>query len=99
MKSMRPPSVAIFFMTYFYRAGGGAWRPRPPLDPLLCLENTVSAFKLVGQNKFADGVVKVDVLQFTKGITRVRVQGIIFRGQASSSLCYHTKFLFRIFHN
>ena len=23
-----------FFMTYFYRAGGGAWPPRP-LDPLL----------------------------------------------------------------
>ena len=24
-------------MTYFYRAGGGPWPPRPPpLDPLLC---------------------------------------------------------------
>ena len=23
MKSMWPPLVAIFFMTYFYRAGGG----------------------------------------------------------------------------
>ena len=35
IKSMRPPSVAIFFMTYFDRAvGGGAWPPRPP-DPLL----------------------------------------------------------------
>ena len=31
MKSMRPPLVAIFFMTYFYRTGGGgAWPPRPP---------------------------------------------------------------------
>ena len=31
MKSMRPPSAAIFFMTYFYRAGGGAMAPcRPP---------------------------------------------------------------------
>ena len=29
MKSMWPPSVAIFFMTYFYRAGG-AWPHRPP---------------------------------------------------------------------
>ena len=28
MKSMWPPLVAIFFMTYFYRAGG-AW-PSPP---------------------------------------------------------------------
>ena len=27
MKSMRPNSAAIFFMTYFYR---GAWHPRPP---------------------------------------------------------------------
>ena len=36
MKSMRPPSVAIFFMTYFHRAGkGGPWPPRLPLDPLL----------------------------------------------------------------
>ena len=24
MKSMQPRSVAIFFMTYFHRAGGGA---------------------------------------------------------------------------
>ena len=32
MKSMWPPLVAVFFMTYFYRAwgGGGAWPPRPP---------------------------------------------------------------------
>ena len=31
MKSMRPPSAAIFFMTYFYRAGGGGpWPPWPP---------------------------------------------------------------------
>ena len=30
MKSMRPPSAAIFFMTYFYRAGGGPWPPWPP---------------------------------------------------------------------
>ena len=27
MKSMRPPSAAIFFMTYFYRAGGGGHGP------------------------------------------------------------------------
>ena len=30
MKSMRPPLGAIFFMTYFHRAGGGACPPRPP---------------------------------------------------------------------
>ena len=30
MKSMRPPSAAIFFMTYFYRARGGPWPPWPP---------------------------------------------------------------------
>ena len=35
MKSMRLPLAAIFFMTYFHRAGGGLWPPRPPLDPLL----------------------------------------------------------------
>ena len=29
MKSMWPPDAAIFFMTYFYRAGGGTWSPRP----------------------------------------------------------------------
>ena len=34
MKSMRPPLVAIFFMTNFYRAGGMAPSPPPP-DPLL----------------------------------------------------------------
>ena len=30
MKSMRPNSVAIFFMTYFYRAGGGHGGLAPP---------------------------------------------------------------------
>ena len=30
MKSMRPPSVAIFFMTYFHRARGGAMAPSAP---------------------------------------------------------------------
>ena len=35
MKSMRPPSVAIFFMTYFHRARGGHGPLSPPLDPLL----------------------------------------------------------------
>ena len=30
MKSMRPPSVAIFFMTYFHRAGGGGMAPLVP---------------------------------------------------------------------
>ena len=30
MKSMRLPSAAIFFMTYFHRARGGPWPPRPP---------------------------------------------------------------------
>ena len=36
MKSMRPPSVAIFFMTFFHRARGGGHGPlAPPLDPLL----------------------------------------------------------------
>ena len=33
MKSMRPPLVAIFFMTYFHGTGGPA--PTRPLDPLL----------------------------------------------------------------
>ena len=37
MKSMRPPSAAIFFMTYFHRTRGGPWPPRPPLDPLLVI--------------------------------------------------------------
>ena len=35
MKSMRPNSAAIFFMTYFYRAGGGHGPIGPPLDTLL----------------------------------------------------------------
>ena len=35
IKSMRPNSVAIFFMTYFYTAGGGAWPSQQPLDSLL----------------------------------------------------------------
>ena len=34
---MRPSLVAVFFMTYFYRARG-AWPPwSPPPDPLLLL--------------------------------------------------------------
>ena len=45
MKSMRPPSAAIFFMTYFYRAGG-PWPPRPPPDPLLSILFTVRALIL-----------------------------------------------------
>ena len=36
MKFMRPPLVAIFFMTYFHRARGGM-APSPPPDPLLSL--------------------------------------------------------------
>ena len=35
MKSMRPPLAAIFFMTYFHRAGGGGHGPLGPLDQLL----------------------------------------------------------------
>ena len=34
MKSVRPHSGAIFFMTNFYRAGGGAWPPRSPATGL-----------------------------------------------------------------
>ena len=34
MKSMQPPLVAIFFMTYFHSAGGGHGPLTPP-DPLL----------------------------------------------------------------
>ena len=34
MKSMQPNLAAIFFKTYFYRAGGGMF-PSRPLDPLL----------------------------------------------------------------
>ena len=30
MKSMRPPSAAIIFMTYFYRAGVGRGGPLGP---------------------------------------------------------------------
>ena len=35
MKSMWLPLVAIFFMTYLYRAGGTMVPSAPPLDPLL----------------------------------------------------------------
>ena len=36
MKSTGPPSAAIFFMTYFYKAGGIMAPLRPlPSDPLL----------------------------------------------------------------
>ena len=39
MKSMWPPLVAIFFMTYFHRTGGGGMAPSAsPLDPLLDLD-------------------------------------------------------------
>ena len=34
MKSMEPSLMDIFFMTFFYRAGG-PWPPRPPLAPIL----------------------------------------------------------------
>ena len=36
MKSMRAPSAAIFFMTYFHRTRG-AMAPSAPPDPLLLL--------------------------------------------------------------
>ena len=36
MKSMRPPLAAIFFMTYFHRAGGHD--PLAPPDPLLATQ-------------------------------------------------------------
>ena len=38
MKSMQLPLVAIFFMTFFYRAGGRGMTPSAPTpDPLLKL--------------------------------------------------------------
>ena len=40
MKSMRPPSVAIFFMTYFHRARGHGPLDAP-LDPLLQQQSTL----------------------------------------------------------
>ena len=40
LKSIRPLLVAIFFMTYFYRAGE-AWSPWP-LDPLLVVIDWIS---------------------------------------------------------
>ena len=44
MKSMWPPLAAIFFMTYFYRAGGGHGPlGPPPVDPLLCQEKANSS--------------------------------------------------------
>ena len=48
MKSIRPPSVAIFFMTYF-TGPGGAWPPIPP-DPLLkaLLHTCPSVFNVYG---------------------------------------------------
>ena len=36
MKSMRPPSAAIFFITYFYRAGGGDMVPSVPPGSATC---------------------------------------------------------------
>ena len=43
MKSMWSPLGAIFFMTYFYRVGWGAWPPHPP-DPLLHISESVTSF-------------------------------------------------------
>ena len=49
MKSMRLPSAAIFFMTYFLQGrGGGAMAPSGPLDPLMkqtCI-STLQHFQL-----------------------------------------------------
>ena len=39
MKSMQPPSAAIFFMTYFHRARGAMAPLAPPPDPLLRIGN------------------------------------------------------------
>ena len=39
MKSMRLPLAAIFFMTYFHRAGGGGGMAPLPLDPLLLIKD------------------------------------------------------------
>ena len=50
MKSMRPPLVVMFLMTYFYRAGGGAWLPRPP-DPLLVVLKPKSEISMMS-NQF-----------------------------------------------
>ena len=44
MKSIRPHSAAIFFMTYFHRAGlGGGMPPSTPPDPLLQSERNFAA--------------------------------------------------------
>ena len=49
MKSILP-SVAVFFMTYFYRAGG-TLAPWAPLDPLLPLVDGNNAPMVLDKNK------------------------------------------------
>ena len=46
MKSIRPPSVAIFFMTYLYRRGGSHGLLGPP-DPLLQYQFVLEYIKKV----------------------------------------------------
>ena len=55
IKSMRPNSAAILFVTYFYRAGEGAWPPHPPPPPDLLLESLVwtKTYYYCPQTKFA----------------------------------------------
>ena len=52
MKSMRPPLVAIFFMTYFHRAGGGGvgMDPSAPLDPVLLTAREDNVFRDICQS-------------------------------------------------
>ena len=58
MKSMRPPSAAIFFMTYFHRARGGHGPLGPPLDPLL-----ICGYNLPPRNEVCEGYVFTPVCQ------------------------------------
>ena len=67
MKSMRLPSAAIFFMTYFHRARAGPWPRRPPPDPLLrcTLRDDINAHQpvLVNQSSLWQFLLKEEIME------------------------------------
>ena len=80
MKSMRPPSEAIFFRTYFYRAGGHD-PIAPALDPLLL------------QKKNLDTRVSEEIAMAAQTY-RTWIMNQETLGQKDSQLCGRLSFLY-----
>ena len=64
MKSMWPPLAAIFFMTYFYRAWGGAWPPRHPPGSATVPNNNDKSKQTLTNQQWCSPYLEVNTISY-----------------------------------